>query len=290
MRVKPGKEDAYLSIEKEWREIHNELARQGKFNSWALWKVADPKDAGYDFITVKYFDSLSDCNNEYDWEEIEGFFGKDKLGSLFRRTQEARTKISSTVWQLADYTMSLVPSKAKPAFPQAMIGYLKVTPGKEENCEKMEKTVFSKFWQKVAAKDPRFIGWRFAKKVSPFKEGLGQDYMTIHLLDSKLTAPSQKQTDELHKQVWKEAGLPDFKSLNVKGLRTMVNVVTINKVLETQLESNPVQSYWGKMLGNWKASLPDGGYRIKRISPGHEDLEIYDKNGKLEGKSSCVKV
>ena len=57
--------------------------------------------------------------------------------------------------------------------------------------------------------------------------------------------------------------------------------------METQPDLNPVRAEWKKLLGNWKASIPDGGYRIKRISMGHEDLEIYDKNGKLEHKMSC---
>ena len=49
IKVKQGKEDAWLSCQKEWLEINNELARRGKFHSWSVWKAADPKAAGYDF-------------------------------------------------------------------------------------------------------------------------------------------------------------------------------------------------------------------------------------------------
>jgi len=285
IQVKPGKEDAYLSSRKEWLEINSELARRGKIHGWSVWKAADPKAAGYDFASVTIFDSLSDANNNT-WEEIEGFFGKEKLEDLIRRTGDSRTVISSSIEQLVDYT-TFVRSESDSSSSQALIGSMKATPGRERDYEKMEKTVFSKFWQKVATKDPHFSAWIFMQQVSPFKAGEGQNYTITHLLDPKLTAPSQKQTDELEEQAWKEAELPSHKSLDVKGLRKMVKVVTVNKVMGTQPDLNPVRAEWKKLLGNWKASFPDGGYRIKRISMGHEDLEIYDKNGKLEGKESC---
>ncbi|MDA1277965.1 MAG: hypothetical protein O2960_28555 [Verrucomicrobia bacterium] len=292
IQVKPGKEDAWLSCQKEWLEINNELARRGKIRSNSVWKAADPKAAGYDFASITLFYSLSDANN-YTREEIEGFFGKEKLEDLIRRTGDFRTVISSSIEQLVDYT-TLVRSESDPSFSQALlIGSMRATPGRERDYEKMEKTVFSKFWQKMAVKDPHLVAWFFSKQVSSFKAGEGRNYTIVHLLDPKLTAPSQKQTDELQEQAWKEAELPSHKSLDVKGLREMGKVVTVNKVMETQPDLNPVRAEWKKLLGNWKASIPDGhfagdgGYRIKRISMGHEDLEIYDKNGKLERKMSC---
>ena len=285
IQVKPGKEDAYLSCRKEWLEINNELARRGKIHGWSVWKAADPKAAGYDFASVTIFDSLSDANNN-NWEEIEGFFGKEKLEDLIRRTGDSRTVISSSIEQLVDYT-TFVRSESDSSSSQALVGSMRATPGRERDYEKMEKTVFSKFWQKVATKDPRFSAWIFTQQVSPFKAGEGRNYTTVQFFDPKISAPSKKQTDELREQAWKEAELPSHKSLDVKGLREIVKVVTVNKVMETQPDLNPVRAEWKKLLGNWKASIPDGGYRIKRISMGHEDLEIYDKNGKLERKMSC---
>ena len=285
IQVKPGKEDAYLSCAKEWLEINSELARRGKIHGWSVWKAADPKAAGFDFRLFTDYDSLSDANNN-NWEEIAGFFGKEKLEDLNRRTGDSRTVISSSIEQLVDYT-TVVRSVSDSSFTQALVGSMRATPGREGDYEKMEKTVFSKFWQKMAVKDPHLIAWFFSKQVSSFKAGEGQNYTIIQLLDPKLTAPSQKQTDELEKQAWKEAELPSEKSLDVGGLREMVKVVTVNKVMGTQPDLNPVRAEWKKLLGNWKASIPDGGYRIKRISMGHEDLEIYDKNGKLERKMSC---
>jgi len=285
IKVKPGKEDAWLSCQKEWLEINSELARRGKFHGYSVWKAADPKAAGYDFMLFADYGSLSDANNN-NREEAVGFFGKDKLEDLNRRTMEISTVISSSVERLVDYT-TVVRSVSDSSFTQALVVSMRATPGRERDYEKMEKTVFSKFWQKMAVKDPHLIVWLFSKQVSSFKAGEGQNYTITHLLDPKLTAPSQKQTDELEEQAWKEAELPSHKSLDVKGLRKMGKVVIVNKVMGTQPDLNPVRAEWKKLLGNWKATFPDGGYRIKRISMGHEDLEIYDKNGKLEGKGSC---
>ena len=90
-----------------------------------MWKAADPKAAGYDFASVTIFDSLSDANNN-NWEEIEGFFGKEKLEDLIRRTGDSRTVISSSIEQLVDYT-TFVRSESDSSSSQAL-RYSAVTP------------------------------------------------------------------------------------------------------------------------------------------------------------------
>jgi hypothetical protein len=44
---------------------------------------------------------------------------------------------------------------------------------------------------------------------------------------------------------------------------------------------------WGKLTGAWRAPLPNGEYRVKRISPGKEILEVYDADGNLLRESEC---
>ena len=55
MSVPKGKEDAYEAVERDWKKIHDELARRGKMISWTLWKAEDPAKAGFDYATVKTF-------------------------------------------------------------------------------------------------------------------------------------------------------------------------------------------------------------------------------------------
>jgi hypothetical protein len=38
---------------------------------------------------------------------------------------------------------------------------------------------------------------------------------------------------------------------------------------------------WSKLSGVWKATMPRGNYRIKRISKGTEVLELYNAEGEL---------
>ncbi|WP_152051144.1 hypothetical protein [Tautonia marina] len=44
---------------------------------------------------------------------------------------------------------------------------------------------------------------------------------------------------------------------------------------------------WEELTGNWRADLPNGGYRIKRITEGEEILETYNPQGELAFKTRC---
>lgn len=282
MSVPKGKEDAYEAVERDWKKIHDELARRGKMISWTLWKAEDPAKAGFDYVTVKTFDCVADAMKVYDWGEIAQFYGKDKLQELFNRTGPARTLARSELWEVEDYTVAV---SGKGNRQRAYVSMMKAKEGKQQEYENMEKDIFGKVWQRVTEKDPSHAGWMFHRLVSFTGPQPAYDYYTSHLLNTDMPQLADEQRNKSLEQAWKDAGVPAMDKVKPESQRTELKTFFVQKVLETSPDSNPIRNQWSQLTGTWKATNADGSYRTKKITPHWEEVEEFKKDGTSEFKA-----
>lgn len=282
MSVPKGKEDAYEAVERDWKKIHDELARRGKLINWTVWKAEDPAKAGFDYATVKTFDCVADTINVYDWDEIAQFYGKDKLQELFDRTAPTRTLARSELWRVEDYTLA---TSNKGDRKRAYITMMKAKDGKQQEYEAMEKDIYGKVWQQVAQKQPGLAGWMFHRLVSFTGSQPAYDYYTSHLVNTDMPQITEEQRNKAMDQAWKDAGVPAMDKVKPENLRTELRTFSVQKVLETSPDSNPIRNQWSKLTGTWKATNADGSYRTKKITPHWEEVEEFKKDGTSEFKA-----
>lgn len=281
MKVIDGMEKDYLEIEKQWKEIHEKLMSEGKRLSWSVWKPKD-NNLGYDYVTVQTFDSLDSMDAPFDWKEIGQSIGADKLESILNKTPKTRENVGSEIWKLDGWT-ELTGKK----LPDSLgIGFMTPTKGKDSEYAELEKKYFSKFWQGVADVDESILGWQFARLLFSNGKKVDYKYYTLHAKDSSKKSISQKKRNE----IWEKVN-SDFPSdVKMNELRQMRGV-EYELVFRADPSVSAINQEWEKLKGSWKHTFEDGSYRIKRISPYKEVLEVYSKDGvKKNQNESPLKI
>jgi hypothetical protein len=269
MKVLDGMEKDYLKIEKQWKEIHEKLMSDGKRLSWSVWKPKD-NNLGYDYVTVQTFDSLDSMDTPFDWKEIGQSIGAEKLESILNKTPKTRENVGSEIWKLEGWT-ELTENK----LPDSLgIGFMTPAKGKDSEYAELEKKYFSKFWQEVAAADENILGWQFARLLFSNGNKVDYKYYTLHTKDSSKKSISQKKRNE----IWEKVNSDFPSNVKMNELRQMKGV-EYELVFRADPLTSAINQEWKKLQGSWKHTYEDGGYRIKRISPYKEVLEIYSKDG-----------
>ena len=281
MKVIDGMEKDYLEIEKQWKEIHEKLMSEGKRLSWSVWKPKD-NNLGYDYVTVQTFDSLDSMDAPFDWKEIGQSIGADKLESILNKTPKTRENVGSEIWKLDGWTEL----KGKKLPDSLGIGFMTPTKGKDSEYAELEKKYFSKFWQGVADVDESILGWQFARLLFSNGKKVDYKYYTLHAKDSSKKSISQKKRNE----IWEKVN-SDFPSdVKMNELRQMRGV-EYELVFRADPSVSAINQEWEKLKGSWKHTFEDGSYRIKRISPYKEVLEVYSKDGvKKNQNESPLKI
>ena len=108
MKVKPGKFDQYLQVEKEWKSFHQQYVNMGKKRSWGLYEVRYPSgtDARCDYITVNSFDNYADTDDTFPnaQEVFKKTFPNTKVEDFLQRTDDSRNLTHSEFLVLVDHT------------------------------------------------------------------------------------------------------------------------------------------------------------------------------------------
>src|SRR6516162_7066287 len=108
MKVKPGKGDQYLQVEKEWKSFHQRYVNMRKKRSWGLYEVRYPSgtEARCDYITVNSFDNYADTENPLPKAEevFKKTFPNTKPEDFFQRTGDSRDLTHSEFLVLVDHT------------------------------------------------------------------------------------------------------------------------------------------------------------------------------------------
>ena len=98
MKVKDGKFNEYLEVEKAWSKVHQKLIDKGILTSWTLYgKMISGTNDEYDYITVNVFPDWKSYEKPYPEDIIQYF--NDSLGTeIMNKTEEVRDLIKAEVY------------------------------------------------------------------------------------------------------------------------------------------------------------------------------------------------
>jgi hypothetical protein len=182
MKVKPGKWEDYMKLEKAFKKIHAARKKAGKMDDWGLLWVLSPNGANteYDYVTFNAFAGDAQLANHY-----EGQFMPDNWSNLLTpdeievvmNAEEIRTLVKSEVWTALDRVLADDVKTAKISvfnyfgFPEG---------GSHEKHVKAETDI----WKPIHAarvKDGTMKGWRLLQMQMPFGAGMPYHDATVDL-------------------------------------------------------------------------------------------------------------
>lgn len=224
MKVKPGNEDKYLSVEKDWKKIHLQRLKDSTISHWSVWQVVAPynMNADYQYVVATIYPRFSDYLEPFKNIEVSKIFTgitEDSVGRIFTKTGEARDMLSASVYEIL----------AETGFPDHTPKYLlattmKATPGKEGAYESLEM----KDWlpiHKDLAKRGFESGFSFGRLMFPADNKMTYNYSIFRFFDN--AAMFDKQ-DQIKWQEYRAANIPAFD--NAEKLRTEMNTQILTLV------------------------------------------------------------
>ncbi len=108
MKVEPGKNSEYESIEKDvWKPIHEESIRSGKTVGWGLFSALFPRGAGrdYQYLTLNTFSDYSYIFGLDFSIPFKAIHPDKDYHEMTRKTREVRTIVQTELWDLIDYAV-----------------------------------------------------------------------------------------------------------------------------------------------------------------------------------------
>jgi len=210
MKVKPGAEDKYLDLEKNfWKPIHQERINQGKITGWILYKVlyTGTNDL-YNYVTVTFFDNPAKLENS--WAGIDAkkiLSGKD-VDKAFDETLKCRDMVRSNLIMKQDEAM---PEAGAAPVKYIQVDFMKVKPGNDGAYLDVEKNIWKSVHQEFIKAGTR-VGWSLWSNLYPAGSGTDYQYVTANFFTDFSKIGAADYTDAFKKA---HAG-KDVDELNVK--------------------------------------------------------------------------
>ncbi|MDG1890755.1 MAG: hypothetical protein P8L18_05535 [Verrucomicrobiota bacterium] len=272
--VSPENEAPYLAAEAMWKTLHEQRMQKGALHYWHVAKINNAKPGEPNYVTTQVYGSMEDLQNGAAWDTLDYSHvgGREALGQM---TWPYVTSAGSDTYQAVDQYWSS--TKDGSEVSQLNYGYMTPIEGKEQAYVHAERHVAKPFWSLVESMDPSFHGWGMHRLVSTTRKDKTHGYITIHFKNKDLL-PSQAAWD---KHVNSGIQMLNAEHVSWDTLRHMEDGMQTEVVLRVSMDHHPVQNEWAKLQGNWRHTHEDGSYRIKRISPHTEQLEVYDAEGRL---------
>ncbi len=188
----------YTSVEVDvWKSMHQELVRQGKRNSWALYSVLYGDRSKCDHYTVTTYRGEEQLNSDPDYAEVFGAVHAGKnLAKAMDRTWASRQHVATELWVQVDGT-DIRPHR------YAVINRMYAED--PDAYERMESRVFKAGHEELLEAGHR-SGWAMYTLVSPTGTSIPYNYSTVdfsnHLspvpmAEAMLTAHPDRDLDAL---------------------------------------------------------------------------------------------
>lgn len=105
MKVKPGKNAAYLKLEREeWMPFHRRLLADGQITGWALWQMVLPGGSGlaYDYATSQRYGTYSQVMGVDYAATFKKVYPDKNVTDILTRTTDSRELVKSELWEVVD--------------------------------------------------------------------------------------------------------------------------------------------------------------------------------------------
>lgn len=99
MKVPESGGDAYINLEKQWKNFHQARVNEGKLQSWGLYYIHGTGSASaYNYATVNIYPNLTAAlSANYSEADMKKIFG-DKYADVIKKTFATRSLTSSTMF------------------------------------------------------------------------------------------------------------------------------------------------------------------------------------------------
>ena len=181
MKVKPGKEEQYVKLEKAWKKIHLARKKAGKLDDWSFSRIISPSGTSseYDYVTRNTFIGedmyAATFTDNYFPENWQSLLTWEEL-DLVLRTEEFRTIVKTETYVIRDEVWA---DDSRANAKLFVVNYFNVPEGKSgEDHAKVEIDI----WKPVHAarvKAGTMKGWGFLEMVLPFGASLSYNSITI---------------------------------------------------------------------------------------------------------------
>ena len=161
----------YMGVEVDvWKAMHQELVRQGKRNSWALYSVMYGDRSKCDHYTVTTYLGGEQLNSEPAYDEVFKVVHPDKdFTKAMTRTWASRQHVATELWVRVDGT-EIRPHR------YAMINRMHAND--PDAYERMESRVFKAGHEELLEAGHR-SGWALYTLVSPTGSSIPYNYGTV---------------------------------------------------------------------------------------------------------------
>lgn len=182
MKVKPGKWDDYLRLEKAFKKIHSAKKKAGKMDTWGLMEVLSPSGASreYDYVTYNIYAGEAQLANYYEGEYMPDNWSNLLTPDEFELVMNAgniRTLVKSEVWTATDEVLAKDFETAK----ISVFNYFDFpATGSHDKHMKAETDI----WKPIHAarvKDGSMKGWRLLQMQLPFGADMPYQDATVDL-------------------------------------------------------------------------------------------------------------
>ena len=111
MKVPGNKQEAYVAVEKQWKNLHQSRVDAGVILGWELYYVRNSGSASpYNYVTVTVYENFAKTDASFTNEDFEKAFGKN-YAEFLTKTEAARELIYSETYQFQTGVSSDAPDK-----------------------------------------------------------------------------------------------------------------------------------------------------------------------------------
>lgn len=210
MKVKPGAEQKYLDLEKNfWKPIHQERIKQGKISGWILYRVLYTGTADlYNYATVTFFDDPAKLENSWDGIDAKKILPGKDVDKAYNETLASRDLVRSNLIMKQD---EAVPESNSSPAKYIQVDFMKVKPGNEGVYLDVEKSIWKPVHQEFIKAGTR-VGWSLWSNLFPAGSGTDYQFITANFFSEFSKIGAADYNDAFKKA---HAG-KDIDALNVK--------------------------------------------------------------------------
>jgi len=199
MKVKDGKFQEYLDVEKGWMDLHQKLIDEGNLQAWTLYsKMFSGTNDEYDYITVNVYPDWAAYEKPVS-ESIMNYVNEN-LMDVMDKTTEVRDLVRAEV-----YEASVLADNIKPA-EIITLGYMKVAQTDYQKYVDVEKKYFKPYHEGLIEAGA-INSWGIYRKTTPAAGKF--DFLAVNGYE-KLSQPDGV-SGEVMNEAWEKAanGVPD---------------------------------------------------------------------------------
>ncbi len=101
MKVPAGGNESYVSVENQWKKVHQNLVNEGKKLAWNLYYVHNSgTESDYNFVTADIYKDIPSAIESFSYDALKEIWG-DKTDDILKKTMDSRELIHSETVGLA---------------------------------------------------------------------------------------------------------------------------------------------------------------------------------------------